>query len=223
MATTQEVRTTRQYIGGEWVDGRSTFDVEDPYDGTLVLPAPAGTREDDRRGGGRFGDPKDPATVVGPLITRGAAELVEQRVAEAVAAGARLLVGGGRDGSVYRPTLLADVPPETTFAREETFGPVAAVELVDDAEHALAVANATTYGLSAGILTRDLDAGLALAQRLDAGCVHVNDQSVHDEPQMPLGGMKESGWGRFGGRAVVDEFTELHWISVQSGTREFPF
>ena len=102
-------------------------------------------------------------------------------------------------------------------------GPVAAIEVVDSAEEAVARANATAYGLSAGIITTDTDRGFALAQQLEAGIVHVNDQPVGDEPQMPFGGVKDSGWGRFGGQAVIDEFTELRWITVQSGTHPFPF
>jgi acyl-CoA reductase-like NAD-dependent aldehyde dehydrogenase len=90
-------------------------------------------------------------------------------------------------------------------------------------EAAVARANDTGYGLTAGILTGDTDRGLALAERLQAGIVHVNDQPVHDEPQMPFGGVKDSGWGRFGGQAAIDEFTELRWVTVQSGTRPFPF
>ena len=88
---------------------------------------------------------------------------------------------------------------------------------------AVARANATAYGLAAGILTGDPDRGLAVADRLQAGIVHVNDQPVGDEPQMPFGGVKDSGWGRFGGQAAIDEFTELKWVTVQSGTRPFPF
>ncbi|HJW59502.1 MAG TPA: aldehyde dehydrogenase family protein, partial [Actinomycetota bacterium] len=102
-------------------------------------------------------------------------------------------------------------------------GPVATVEVVDGPEQAVARANDTAYGLTAGILTGDPDRGLALAERLQAGIVHVNDQPVHDEPQMPFGGVKDSGWGRFGGQAAVEEFTELKWVTVQSGTRPFPF
>ena len=89
-------------------------------------------------------------------------------------------------------------------------------------EAAVARANDTGYGLTAGILTGDTDRGLALAERLQAGIVHVNDQPVPDEPQMPFGGVKDSGWGRFGGQAAIDEFTELRWVTVQSGTRPFP-
>src|SRR6185437_1174576 len=97
--------------------------------------------------------------------------------------------------------------PKSDFAQHETFGPVASIEVVDDAEEALARANATSYGLSAGIITGNRERGFALAQRIDSGIVHINDQTVADEPQMPFGGVKDSGFGRFGGQAVVDEFT----------------
>jgi acyl-CoA reductase-like NAD-dependent aldehyde dehydrogenase len=119
--------------------------------------------------------------------------------------------------------VLADVPEDSELAREETFGPVLAVEVVGSSDEAVERANATTYGLSAGIITSDPERGFALAQRLESGIVHVNDQPVGDEPQMPFGGVKDSGWGRFGGQAVVDEFTELRWVTVQSGTHPFPF
>ena len=145
------------------------------------------------------------------------------RVEDAVAKGARVLAGGEADGPCYRATVIADVPDDAELARVETFGPVLAVEVVADADEAVARANATSYGLSAGIITSDADRGFALAQRLESGIVHVNDQPVGDEPQMPFGGVKDSGWGRFGGQAVVDEFTELRWITVQSGSHPFPF
>jgi acyl-CoA reductase-like NAD-dependent aldehyde dehydrogenase len=119
--------------------------------------------------------------------------------------------------------VIADVPDDSELARLETFGPVLAVEVAGDADEAVARANATSYGLSAGIITSDADRGLALAQRLESGIVHVNDQPVGDEPQMPFGGVKDSGWGRFGGQAVIDEFTELRWITVQSGSHPYPF
>ena len=126
-------------------------------------------------------------------------------------------------GPCFQATLVADVPAGSELARLETFGPVATVEVVDGVEEAIARANATSYGLSSGIITSDPDRGLALAQRLEAGIVHVNDQPVGDEPQMPFGGVKDSGFGRFGGEAVIDEFTELRWVTVQSGTHPYPF
>src|SRR4051812_13081333 len=178
----------------------------------------------EKANGLKAGDPREHDTIIGPLINADAVETVRSRVEDAVAKGAKVLAGGEQVGdSIYRATLLADVPDDAEFARHETFGPVAAVEVVDSAEEAVERANATTYGLSSGILTSDSDRGFALARQLEAGIVHVNDQPVGDEPQMPFGGVKDSGFGRFGGQAVVDEFTELHWITVQSGTHPFPF
>ena len=171
----------------------------------------------------KVGDPKEQDTIIGPLISESALDTVRTRVEDAVEKGARVLAGGGSQGACFEPTLLADVPEESDFAKYETFGPVAAVEVVDSADEAVERANATSYGLSSGILTSDADRGIALAQRIEAGIVHVNDQPVGDEPQMPFGGVKESGWGRFGGTAAVDEFTTLHWITVQSGPHPFPF
>jgi acyl-CoA reductase-like NAD-dependent aldehyde dehydrogenase len=171
----------------------------------------------------KAGDPAEHDTIIGPLINERALDTVAGRVQDAVARGARVLAGGERMGRCFQATLLADVPPDSELARLETFGPVAAVEVVADAEAAVRRANDTPYGLAAGILTSDPDRGLALADRLQSGIVHVNDQPVGDEPQMPFGGVKDSGWGRFGGAAATDEFTELKWVTVQSGTRPFPF
>ena len=171
----------------------------------------------------KAGDPREHDTIIGPLINKDALKMVQDRVDEAVKKGARVLAGGEVVGACYQATVLADVPEDSEFATHETFGPVIAVEVVDSADEAVARANATAYGLSAGILTTDSDRGFALAQQLEAGIVHVNDQPVGDEPQMPFGGVKDSGWGRFGGQAVQDEFTELRWITVQSGSHPYPF
>jgi acyl-CoA reductase-like NAD-dependent aldehyde dehydrogenase len=171
----------------------------------------------------KTGDPRQQDTIIGPLITDSALNLVRERVENAVAAGAKVLAGGEAVGPCFQATLITDVPEDSELARRETFGPVAALEVVDSSEEAIARANATSYGLSSGILTSDPDRGFALAQLLEAGIVHVNDQPVADEPQMPFGGVKDSGYGRFGGQAVLDEFTELRWITVQSGTHPYPF
>jgi acyl-CoA reductase-like NAD-dependent aldehyde dehydrogenase len=169
------------------------------------------------------GDPKEPHTVIGPLINEAALAMVTERVDEAVRKGAKVLAGGKAVGPCYQATLLAGVPDDSAFAKEETFGPVAAIEVVDSADQAVTSANATAYGLASGIITTNVERGLALARNMDAGIVHVNDQTVADEPQMPFGGIKDSGFGRFGGSAVVEEFTELRWITVQSGSHPFPF
>ena len=121
--------------------------------------------------------------------------MVSERVNDAVAKGAKVLAGGEAVGPCYPATVITDVPEDSDFAKFETFGPVVAVEVVDSAEDAVKRANDTSYGLSAGILTADTDRGFSLAQQIDSGIVHVNDQSVGDEPQMPFGGVKDSGLG----------------------------
>ena len=177
----------------------------------------------EKTNGLKVGDPNEHDTIIGPVINEQALEMIKSRVDDAVAAGAKVLAGGEAVGPCYRATLLGDVPADSEFANNETFGPVASIEIVDSAEQAVERANSTSYGLSSGIITQDADRGLALAQLIDAGIVHVNDQPVGDEPQMPFGGVKDSGFGRFGGTAVVDEFTELRWITVQRGSHPFPF
>jgi acyl-CoA reductase-like NAD-dependent aldehyde dehydrogenase len=181
------------------------------------------TRLVEKTSGLKVGDPKEHDTIIGPVINGDALETIKARVDAAVRSGAKVIAGGSAEGACFQPTLLTDVPPDSEFANHETFGPVAAIEIVDSAEEAVERANATAYGLSSGIITSDADRGLALAQAIDAGIVHVNDQPVGDEPQMPFGGVKDSGFGRFGGTAVVDEFTETRWITVQRGSHPFPF
>ena len=176
----------------------------------------------EKANGLKTGDPKEPGTIIGPLINDAAAEMVLSRIEDAVSQGAKVLAGGVADGPVVHATLLVDVPRDCEFACHETFGPVAAIEVVADADEAVERANATSYGLSSGIITSDTGRGFELAQRIESGIVHVNDQPVGDEPQMPFGGVKDSGWGRFGGTAVIDEFTELHWITVGK-PHPFPF
>ncbi len=177
----------------------------------------------EKTNGLKAGDPNEHDTIIGPLINEGALEMVKGRVDAAVKAGAKVLAGGSAVGPCYRATLLGDVPPDSEFAQTETFGPVAAIEIVDSADAAVAACQRSSYGLSSGIITQDVERGLALAGQIDAGIVHVNDQPVGDEPQMPFGGVKDSGFGRFGGNAVVDEFTELRWVTVQRGSHPFPF
>lgn len=167
------------------------------------------------------GDPADPATVVGPLITAEALATVRGRIDEAVALGATLVTGGEVEGPCLRPTILADVPATASIYREEAFGPVLVVERASGVDEAIRIANDHRYGLTAGILTADPDLGLEMARRLESGIVHVNDQTIHDEAQMPLGGVRDSGWGRAGPHSVED-FTHVQWVSVQEGKRSFP-
>jgi acyl-CoA reductase-like NAD-dependent aldehyde dehydrogenase len=170
-----------------------------------------------------MGDPRDPGTVIGPLINQWALSLVTRRVEEAVDLGARVLVGGSPASPCYPATVLTNVDPAAEIAFEETFGPVAILEVVADAEDAVRSANASRFGLTAGILTGDPYRGMELARRLESGIVHVNDQPVNDEPQMPFGGVKDSGFGRFGVGFTADEFTELQWLTARATPRPFPF
>jgi acyl-CoA reductase-like NAD-dependent aldehyde dehydrogenase len=167
------------------------------------------------------GDPAADGTVIGPLITPGALARVTREVDEAVEAGATVLTGGTADGPCYLPTILADVPAGARIHSEETFGPVLVAQPVATAEEAVSIANSTSYGLSAGLITRDTQRGFALARRIDSGVVHVNDQTVADEPQLPLGGTKDSGWGRSGPHSMAD-FTELQWITTRDAAGHFP-
>ena len=171
----------------------------------------------------KAGDPKEMDTVIGPLITKQALAMVKGRVDDAVKHGAKVLAGGEAVGACYRATLISDVPADSDLARFETFGPVVTIEVVDSPDEAVARANATSYGLSSGVISQDADRAMTLAQGINAGIVHINDQPVGDEPQMPFGGINDSGYGRFGGKAVINEFTEVRWITVQSGSHPFPF
>ncbi len=171
----------------------------------------------------KVGNPKDPDTIIGPLINQQQLNQVKKNVDAAVRDGAKIVCGGKSEGLCYYPTVLTNVKPATPFSCEETFGPVVSVIEVKDEEEAVTVANDTMYGLSAAVVTRDFAKGLAIAERIESGIVHINDQTVGDEPQVPFGGVKDSGWGRFGGRAALEEFTELRWISMQRTTRQYPF
>jgi acyl-CoA reductase-like NAD-dependent aldehyde dehydrogenase len=169
------------------------------------------------------GDPNDPDTVIGPLINKWALSLVTRRVEEAVQLGARVLVGGSPEPPCYPATVLTDVPAAAEISFDETFGPVVVLEVVDDAEDAVRRANNSRYGLAAGVLTGDPYRGLDVARRLAAGIVHVNDQPVNDEPQMPFGGVKDSGWGRFGVGFAAEDFSELQLLTARGKPRSYPF
>lgn len=169
------------------------------------------------------GDPRKPDTIIGPLINQEQFDKIRIAVDEAIKGGAKLQCGGKHEGLCYYPTILTDVKPNMKVLAEEMFGPVAAVIVVKDAEEAIRVTNSSPYGLSAGIITRDFTKGLEIAERLETGMAHINDQSVHDEPQVPFGGVKDSGYGRHGGLAAMEEFTERRWVTIQRSPRQYPF
>ncbi|HTY51246.1 MAG TPA: aldehyde dehydrogenase, partial [Steroidobacteraceae bacterium] len=171
-----------------------------------------------------FGDPRQGEVVLGSVIGRPTVERVEKLVAEAVAQGAKVVAGGGRtEGTLMKGVVVDHVTPKMQLFREETFGPHVSIIRVKSAEEAVQVANDTEYGLSAAIFTRDIARGIELAKRIDAGITHINSPTVQDEAQMPFGGVKASGYGRFGGRAGIAEFTELRWITIQTTPRHYPF
>jgi vanillin dehydrogenase len=170
----------------------------------------------------KVGDPREPDTQIGPLINAAALDHVSELVEDAAAKGARVLTGGEADGPCYQPTVLMGVTPEMRIYREESFGPVVSIITVADEEEAITTANDSDYGLAAAVFSRDVPHALELAGRIESGICHINDATVHDEPQMPFGGVKDSGWGRFGGSAAIEEFSELRWITVQGLPREYP-
>jgi acyl-CoA reductase-like NAD-dependent aldehyde dehydrogenase len=169
------------------------------------------------------GDPRDEGTMIGPLIDDASRKHVLGLLEDARAKGARVLVGGEHlGGNVISPAVVAGVTPQMRLYGEESFGPVVAVVEAADTDDAIRIANDTEYGLAAAVFTGDDKRGLAVAERVESGICHVNGSTVHDEPPMPFGGVKNSGWGRFGGTAALAEFTDLRWITIQSGERHYP-
>ncbi|MFF3439780.1 benzaldehyde dehydrogenase [Streptosporangium sp. NPDC002721] len=171
------------------------------------------------------GDPAGGQVALGPLIDAGQRDKVHGLVTASVDAGARLAAGGTYEGLFYRPTVLADLPPRAPAYVQEVFGPVAPVLPFSTIEEAAALASDSEYGLSLGILTRDAMRGLALADLVPTGIVHVNDQTVDDEAVAPFGGVGASGTGsRFGGgRANIEAFTETRWVTMQGNIATYPF
>ena len=171
-----------------------------------------------------LGDPRKPEPVVlGSVIGMGTVEHCNALIDDALAKGARLVCGGKADSTLMPATVLDRVTPKMRIYHEETFGPVKCIVRVDGVDAAVDCANDNEYGLSAAVFGRDIARALNVARRIESGICHVNGPTVHDEAQMPFGGVKGSGLGRFGGKAGVHEFTELRWITVQTTPRHYPF
>jgi len=168
------------------------------------------------------GDPGDPGTQIGPMVHAKAVNHVSDLVRDAIDNGATVVTGGTADGLFYPPTVLAGVTRSARVYSEESFGPLAPIIEVDGVEEAIGVANDTQYGLAAALFTRDVGRGLSVAKRISSGICHINGATVHDEAQMPFGGVKASGYGRFGSTAAIEEFTELRWITISSQERQYP-
>ncbi len=180
-------------------------------------------RLSERAGALPLRDPSLGPTVLGSIVDERSAHRVADLIQDAVEKGAHLACGGKRDGTLMQATVLDRVTPAMRIYTEESFGPVVTVVRVEGEEEALRVANDTEFGLSAAVFSQNFARAWALAQRIESGICHINGPTVHDEPQMPFGGVKGSGYGRFGGKAAIDEFTVLRWITIQNGERHYPF
>ena len=167
----------------------------------------------------------DPAgqVVLGSLISEDAALRVEAQIADAVGKGAAQTAGLTRNGTIMTATVLDGVTPAMRLYSEESFGPVVSVIRVKSIDDAVAIANDTEYGLSSAVFGRDIRRALEVAKRINAGICHINGPTVSDEAQMPFGGVKASGWGRFGSTSVIDEFTDLRWITIEDPAQHYPF
>lgn len=170
-----------------------------------------------------YGDQLDPKTVIGPLVNERQLEKVQQVIADAKAAGVNLALEGERIGNVLTPTIFRDVKNSDAIAQTELFSPVVSIIAAETDEDAIEIANDTIYGLSSAIFSTDMEKAERLGLQIDSGMTHINDQTVNDGTNVPFGGNKMSGLGRFGNPWIVEEFTVTKWISLQTKYREFPF
>lgn len=170
----------------------------------------------------KMGDPHDEGTIIGPLIHKEQCDKIDKLIADAVSKGAKVLTGGHHKGAFYEPTVVSDVTPDMDIFGTECFGPVEIICKAKDPEDALALCNNNTYGLSSALLTNNLELALTMAPQIEAGMVHVNDNTVMGARNVPFGGVKESGMGREGGRFSIEEFTEYKWITYQLKPGGYP-
>jgi acyl-CoA reductase-like NAD-dependent aldehyde dehydrogenase len=168
------------------------------------------------------GDPRG-HVVLGACVSVDAVRRVAELIKDATATGATVLAGGASDGPIMQATILDKVTPAMRIYEEESFGPVVCVVRSDGEAEAIRIANDTEYGLAAAVYTKDIARGLRVARQIESGICHINGPTVHDEAQMPFGGVKASGYGRFGGKAAIDQFTELRWITIQTEPLHYPF
>nr|WP_067060369.1 aldehyde dehydrogenase family protein [Mucilaginibacter sp. L294] len=169
------------------------------------------------------GDPLDPTTIVGPIIDKHALQRILGVIQKSIEMGAVLETGNEVIGNVLLPTVLSGVTSDMNIFHEEIFGPAVGLFSFADDDEAVELANATDFGLSGAIHTKDVYRGMELAKRIETGMMHINDQTANDEILAPFGGEKSSGTGRFGGNYIMDELTTVQWVSVQFKKREYPF
>jgi len=169
------------------------------------------------------GDPRKGEVVFGAVVGMPTVERVHALVKEAVSRGAKVLLEGDAQGTVMPAVIVDHVTPAMQIFRDESFGPSVSITRFKTVEEAIRLANDTEYGLAAAVFGRDVARAFEVAKRIDSGMCHINAPTVHDEAQMPFGGVKASGYGRFGGKAAVEQFTELRWITIQTTPRHYPF
>jgi len=170
-----------------------------------------------------LGDPRNGPVVLGSVVDMSTVERCNALIDDALAKGATLLCGGKADSTLMPATLLDHVTADMRIYHDESFGPVKGIVRVDGDEEAIACANDNEFGLSSAVFSRDIARAMNVAKRIESGICHINGPTVHDEAQMPFGGVKGSGFGHFGGKAGIAEFTDLRWITVQTTPRQYPF
>ncbi|MBT1702865.1 aldehyde dehydrogenase family protein [Chryseosolibacter indicus] len=170
----------------------------------------------------KYGDPRNEDIAIGPLIDNKAVKRVLDLIDRSVKAGAKLEIGGKAQGNVLQPTILSNVTKDTPIFKEEVFGPAVGLISFSNDDEAIELANATEFGLSGALHTTNLQRGIRVAREVETGMIHINDQSVNDEPNTPFGGEKQSGVGRFGNDFIIEEMTTVQWVSVQMTPRNYP-
>ncbi len=168
------------------------------------------------------GDPREGAAALGAVVAERTVENVNNLIDDATAKGATVIAGGKSDSVIMPATVVDHVTAAMGLFTDESFGPIVAIIRARDADHAVELANDSQYGLAASVFTRDVAKGLGIARRINSGICHINGPTVHDEPQMPFGGVGASGHGRFGGRQGIDSFTETRWITIATQPGKFP-
>jgi acyl-CoA reductase-like NAD-dependent aldehyde dehydrogenase len=167
-------------------------------------------------------DPRKEDSLLGAMISQQAVQRVRAMIDDAVGKGANLALAGRQEGVFVDPVILDRVSPGMRVYDEECFGPMASIIRISGDDEAITVANDTEYGLAAAVFSRDVPRALAVARRIETGICHINGATIQDEPQMPFGGVKASGYGRFGGRAGIEAFTELRWITIAGSRQSYP-
>ena len=171
----------------------------------------------------KVGDPRDPETIIGPVVNERQANNLQAIIQTSIEQGASVVLAGNTEGNMVEPTILADVTPEMLIAQEELFGPVVCVIPFETEEEAIAIANDTRFGLSGAIHTSNIERGVQMAKKIHTGMIHINDITINDEPIVAFGGENQSGIGRLNGQWSLDEFTTMKWISVHYGQRQLPY